>query len=315
MGNSCSRDDAIVVTDVNERPVAPKVEDDSALKEASAQARQLNEEEWMGSKRIGFGQFLKLAKDMQSAERHFLVCTMAPPIYSAEVEAFEPWCSFNAGNGGAVACTMSPSNVNFGATMLRGMMEVSERIASAAADGTMTPNAPVREDQLINVLRYKDIWKRLLDASAVQSYNHPALGRVATVQPIILNCIQTRLGLEGYGEDGVSLQPVFHLLLDHGASGRVRSNFGLTPLMLLASAAAGSSGSHRALFIPHCLALARLLLAAGADPAATARPLGAGWRLGAHSTGLEAGGTLHRAAVRHRGLAPRLHTLHSPGRT
>lgn len=58
-----------------------------------------------------------------------LVCTLAPAVFSATTDNFKPWCSA-AGNGGSVACSMSASNVNFGASMLKNMMRLTAAISS-----------------------------------------------------------------------------------------------------------------------------------------------------------------------------------------
>lgn len=205
-------------------PVKKKV-DDTEIGKAYEQAG--DELEAYINKREGFSKFLAVA-DTVPAEEQLLVSTIAMVIFSAELPTFRPWVEQKAGNANALSCSMSPSNVNFSSWMLRGMFAWSREIAEGKQPET---DEAVSKSQLMSVLRLKLLWEKLLETSAVYSFTHPHLGKLALVQPLLMQAILHRGAGRGNGQ-GDQPDPVVGYFLDNGADVDAPNCLGITPLML-----------------------------------------------------------------------------------
>ncbi|KXZ55149.1 hypothetical protein GPECTOR_3g299 [Gonium pectorale] len=185
----------------------------------------------------------------------------------------------------------NPSNAIPGSTMLALASEMAERVERGASGAGVAPNATLLGEQLDNVLKLKAMWgKRLLPVTLLM-IRHPVCGRMAAVQPLLGAACMARL--TNWSPD---LDPVFEVLLQAGASPRVRNSLNMTPLMLLAVAlvneldkaqyvtqasnpeaqAAALNGDFSGA-IQLAVLLARKLLAAGADPRDPIRGFGKPW--------------------------------------
>ncbi len=68
----------------------------------------------------------------------------------------------------------------------------------------------------MNVLKFKLLWEKLLETSAVYSFTHPHLGKLALVQPLLMQAILHRGAGRG---NGMGDQPV-SVLCAAGGVGR-----------------------------------------------------------------------------------------------
>ncbi|KAG2424532.1 hypothetical protein HXX76_014413 [Chlamydomonas incerta] len=167
-------------------------------------------------------------------------------------------------------CAAGPSNAIPGSLMLGTAAELEaavEALGRGGADGQspVPPNTPLLGERLIAVMRLKAMWGRKLLQITLMVFTHPVLGRIALVQPLLLTACVQRLFAEG--------EELVTALLKGGASPHVRNSLNMTALLLVVAAlskrlaAELESGNpdDLAAHAGKAVAVARLLLAAGAD--------------------------------------------------
>ncbi|GIM06513.1 hypothetical protein Vretimale_10812, partial [Volvox reticuliferus] len=122
------------------------------------------------------------------------------------------------------------------------LQEVIEGRGGGLLGSPVEPNATLRDAALENVLRFKALWGGRLLAVTLLTVEHPTLGRVALVQPLLLAACMQRV-FNWIPE----VDPVFEVFLQAGASPIGRNSLNMTALMLVATSLLAELESHTAL--------------------------------------------------------------------
>lgn len=223
-------------------------------------------------KRINMSRLIN-SKPPTDADARLLRVAAASVVFSATEEHFRFFVEAPdaATRLNELSIQMSPASMNFGATAVSLIMDMSQEIRDA---GVGIHNTPISSAQLMRVLNLKVLWKKMLEANSVRNYEHPRLGKVPVIQPVLHTCIQWRGAGMGNGTGGEP-DPIFKYLLDHGARVNIDNSLGLTTMHAVVEAAergGASQGDDPNVNLEQTMQLARLLSAAGASPLAKCTP-------------------------------------------
>jgi hypothetical protein len=193
-------------------------------------------------------------------------CTRLSIIRSFYVDAPDASARLNE-----IGLQLSPASMNFGCTALNIIIELSAEIRAA---GEGVHNQPVSEEQLERVFLLQATWFKMMDAHSVKSIQHPKLGRLPILQPLLHTLVAWRGAGMGNG-DGSKPDGVFELVLAKGARVDIPNSLGMSLLHAMIEAnckagdgyeetAATESDAYSRDKVMQNLELARILLARGA---------------------------------------------------
>lgn len=212
-------------------------------------------------------------------DSRMLRAVAAASVYSATEEHFQylttaPDASVRLNELGF---ELSPASMNFGCTGLSIIIELSREIRDA---GEGVHNEPITIAQLGRVYELRAMWVKMLDAHSIRSIQHPRLGVVPIVQPLLHTLIQARGHSQGNGIHG-SPDPIFAEVIAAGARTDIPSSLGFTPMHAVIDVHARSAeytdedDEYGAEGVRRNLALARMLLKHGASVLEPTVPHGA----------------------------------------
>mmetsp|Transcript_14648 Transcript_14648/g.34823 ORF Transcript_14648/g.34823 Transcript_14648/m.34823 type:complete len:560 (-) Transcript_14648:757-2436(-) len=265
MGNSCTSANTVAHSG-NSTSVHEVWQKDGKLKETMVEAaREIST--IVKSERVNMGKFIN-SEPPKDPDMRLLRLAATTVVFSATEEHLRFFVESPdaAARLNGLSIQMSPTSINFGCTGLTIIFNLSDDIRNA---GVGVHNAPISNEQLARAMKLKAMWKKLLDANAVRNYEHPRLGRVPVVQPIIHSCIQWRGSICGNGT-GISPDPIFRFLLDHGARVDIGNSLGLTTMHTVVEACERIGGScsdpqSRSQNLQRTLKLAEMLAERGAS--------------------------------------------------
>lgn len=206
----------------------------------------------------------------KDTEARLLRVLAAATIFSAVEEDFAFFVEANDApfRLNELTFQMSPASMNFGCRALSLVTSLSNEIKASSGGA---PNAPPSAEQRRRAKLLRATWRKMIDVSSLRTFDHPRLGKVPVVQPLLFTLIQWRGAGMGNG-DGATPDPVFEQVLAAGARVDLVSSLGLSTMHNVVEACqrVGDDDDERS---EQNRNLARLLLDKGASVLQTSEPV------------------------------------------